>query len=333
MPGVFSTMPAMALTTPFAMHQALTDFETYLSQERRRQPRTTATYMGVLKEFAEFLPREASGETVAIEQVDKALLVRFLTAQARAAGETSSATWNIRLAALRAFYDYLFKQEVIAVNPALRVDRQSVHANQPVPLSLDEMLGLIEAFERHSPSALKSRNVALAQVFMHCGLRVQEVVSLRLDQVDLVGGFLLDVRTKGGKKLSSPMNDVVTQAISTYLRDRRTLVFPEEPAELFVCRNGMPLSVRLVQQLVKGYAKRAGITRRVTPHLLRHSSASELVELGINLRVVQEHLGHASVKTTERYTRVSDPARRSAVDAFGAAWRRRERERQRPTGT
>lgn len=320
----------MVLATPVDMHQALEEFRTYLAKVRRRQPRTVSTYMEVLSAFSEFLPRDEAGAPVEIERVEKALLTRFLTSEVRGSGETSAATWNIRLAALRAFYDYLFKQEVIDMNPALRVERQSVHANQPVPLDLGEMLSLVDAL-RASPTALATRNVALAQVFMHCGLRVREVVSLRVDQVDLTGRYLLDVRTKGGKKLSSPMNDVVTEALTNYLRDRPALVFPDDPSELFVSREGKALSVRVVQQLVVSYAKRAGIARTVTPHLLRHSSASELVELGVNLRVVQEHLGHASVKTTERYTRVSDPARRSAVDSFGAAWRRKERERE--TGT
>jgi site-specific recombinase XerC len=136
-----------------------------------RQPRTIAAYMPVVEDLAEFLPRDRDGNSLSLRAIRRADLSKFLQDQARTERTLSKALWNVRLAALRAFFDYLFKQEVIDVNPAQRIDRFKIKPPPRVPLDLDEMITLVEAVESQSPSAVRTRNVAIVQVLIHCGLR------------------------------------------------------------------------------------------------------------------------------------------------------------------
>jgi integrase/recombinase XerD len=305
------------------MKDAVTAFREYLTIEKGRRPRTVAAYLPVIEGLLEFLPVDEHGEAPQLAALRRADLSRYLQDLARSSATLSKGQWNNRLAALRAFFHYLFMQEVIDVNPASRIERQKIKGPDRIPLTLEEMVALVTAIEKHSPKAVRTRNVAVVQVLIHCGLRVHELAGLRLDQVDLAGRHLLNVRTKGGKKLSAPMNDVVAEAVEKYLlADRDRLLFPDEMPELFATRDGTPLSTRGVQQLVREYAKKAGIKRQVTPHILRHSSATELVEdLGFDIRIAQGFLGHESVKTTEIYVHANRRRPRKAMEALAVAWK------------
>jgi integrase/recombinase XerC len=164
--------------------------------------------------------------------------------------------------------------------------------------------------------------VAIVQVFLHCSLRVGEIVALDVDHVDLDRHLLIDIRVKGGKRLSVPFNDVVAEALEKYLHARDAAVGEKA---LFVSNRKKRMTIRAVQELVKSYGKRAGITRRITPHILRHSSASELAEMGTPLSAIQSHLGHASPLTTARYIHVNGNAVKHAVNELGARWKKRTR--------
>lgn len=292
--------------------------------------RTIARYRDEVHRFAEFLKELPAPPEIG--EADKKVLVTYLRRPTSAGKAPSQSTWNNRLAALRALYEFLFQEEVITVNPALRIERQRVPRPDRLPLSLDEVLALVDAAGRYSPEGYAKRNVALVQVFFHCALRVAEVVSLDLDQVDFENRVLLNVRTKGNKRLSVLFNDVVTEALEAYLIERGKILAGGAEAALFLSRRQRRLSVRAVENLVKHYAELAGISRPVSPHLLRHASATELAEF-VNLRVVQEHCGHASVTTTERYVHVNRSQRRRAVDSLGECWRESVRRRRKPSRT
>lgn len=299
-------------------------FEGYLRAERGRSPLTVERYATALRAFVEFLKSEFEDEPFELENLGKAELITFLREKSQGQqGEVSRSNWNMRLSALRAFYDYLFKTEKIDVNPASRIDRLRIEPTEPAPLSLDEMLRLIEAIEA-GPRSARARNAAIVKVLFHCALRVAELVSLRVDQVDMDNRLLLCVRVKRGKHLSVSFNDVVAEALERYLSERTRCSHTDGAAALFLSNRGTRMSVRSVQEMVKGYAAQADITRVVTPHLLRHSSVTQLVELGTPLRVVQEMVGHESIKTTQRYAAVNSTQRRTASDALAKAWRMRE---------
>ena len=222
------------------------------------------------------------------------------------------------------------------MNPALKIERQRVFPKEPVPLSFDEMLRLVEAVEGHCSSVYKHRNVAILQVLFHCALRVAEVVSLDLLQLDFDNYVFLDVRRKGGKILAAAFNDVVAEALENYLKVRGEHLPEEDEPALFLSDRKKRLSTRAVQAMVKKYADLAGISRTVSPHLLRHSSATQLMEVGTPLRVVQEICGHSSVETTQRYVHVNNGQRKRAVNALGQEWReqsqRRRKEKDVKTG-
>jgi site-specific recombinase XerD len=324
----------------------LEPFETYLRQERMRGAETVKRYVSTLREFCSFLRRAhtdaASGETArrdvsahesgnlvrcahtdaAFSAITHREIASFLRERATTLGRPSPTSWNMALSALRALYAYLNHAEVLSMNPTLKIERQKVTSREPVPLSLDEFLALVEAAEA-SGERYRRRNVAIVQVLFHTALRVRELVSLDIDRVDWAARIFRDTRTKGSKWLSPPFNDMVSQALEAYVAERRTV----SEGAVFVSNRGKRISVRSVQKIVKALGVSAGISRTVTPHLLRHSSAGELADLGTPIRVVQEVLGHASVITTQRYTAVKNGARRQAIDALGARVEQARRSR------
>jgi len=305
----------MSLYSPLDMSALVKDFEAYLRDERMRSPSTIKRYLSIVTDFAAFMTSEPGYEVLDLDRVEKNHLLEFLRREAGASAEPSRAIWNLRLASLRSFYDFLFKREVVSVNPAHKIDRLKVNPKEPVPLSLDEFLALVDAMET-AGGTYRARNVAIAHVLFHCALRVAELVSLEVHQADLSNHVFPDVPTKGAKWLSVPFNDLVASVLERYLSDRPQLARGEASA-LFLSDRGKRLSIRAVQEMLTTYGLKARIGRTVTPHLLRHSSATELVELGTSMRTVQAHCGHASITTTERYVHVKDGARRKAIDALG----------------
>lgn len=325
----------MVLKQPPTMQDVRVAYREHL-ERRGQRPRTIATYTAVLDELVEFLPCDSTGAWISVEAADKAVLERFLSSQARADGTLSADAWNQRMYALRSFYEFLFKAEVINVNPAKRLDRMKVKRPERIPLNFDEMVSYVEVVERDSPPGLRARNVAIVKVFIHVGLRVSELASLNVDQVDFDREFLLDIRTKGGKWLSARLNDTAMEALREWMAVRATLGVPDSEKALFLSTRSTRLSVRAIDELVPLYAAKAGITGRVTPHVLRHSTATEIVETcKLPLRHAQKFLDHQSIKTTEIYVHDSGRLRRETAEAVDAKWKERVAERQalRPTGT
>lgn len=295
------------------MHRLVDAFRDYLRVERTRGAKTIERYVSIINAFERFLAQEP-GDPLALEVAGKPQLTGFLRAESMLSGAPSRSVWNQHLSALRSFYGYLFKQELVTVNPALKIDYLKTRSKERVPVSFDDYLALVDAAESSS-NAYRARNVALTQVFFHSGLRVSEVASLDIEQLDLEHRILMNVRRKGGKFLSAPISDLVAQALERYLPERER--FPSASA-VFLSDRGRRMSVRAVQDVIRTLGERAGLLRSVSPHALRHGSATELREIGTPLEVIQEHLGHESVLTTRRYIHTKDAARREAVDALGA---------------
>lgn len=290
------------------------DFRRHLVEVRHFSPRTVAAYTSLA---AALLAH--AGDASVLAALDRPGVVAFIRLDR--GRPTSKVGWNLRLSGVRAVFRWLVEEGRIARNPTDGIERQHVVQAEPQPLSLAEMVALVSAVETHSRSVYRRRNVALFQVFMHTALRVAEVVSLDLSQVDLPEHLLRGVRRKRGKIFAAVCNDVVAATLEEYLVDRPRLARRPDEQALFLSDRGGRLSVRSVQQLVGRYAKIAGIRRPVTPHLLRHSSATVLASLGTPLRVVQEICGHSSVTTTQRYVHVGERDRFDAADRLGRAFR------------
>ena len=302
------------------MSNILNEYESYQREVRRRSPRTIGNYMPVLREFVVAIAQ--SGEAAALQRVDKSEVRAFLLQPGPSGNPPSAPLWNMRLAAIRSLFSYLVEMDVVPVNVALRLDRQKVHSKERIPLQFEELLRLVDTTGAHSEAGYRSRNVAIVLILIHTALRVAEVVSLNAQQVDFDHSLLLDVRAKGGKLLPVAINDVVVEALQQYLSDREQLHPALDEPALFLSDRGTRLSIRTVQEFVSRFGRLANVSTPVTPHVLRHSAATRLAEIGTPLRVVQEICGHASVTTTERYVHVNGTERRRAVDALATHWRK-----------
>lgn len=297
------------LTT--AMHYLTEAFGGYLRTRLHRQPATVKQYTTVINQFVSFLSVPSTADPTALSTVTKLQLTDYLSQYA-----VTKPVFNQHLAALRALFDYLLDAEVILDNPARRIHRLRFKPKKRIPLSMDEFLSLLRAVEQ-GQGHYRARNRALVLLGFLCPLRVTELVSLNLSHIDWQGRLLDDVLCKGGVSQSLPFPPIVGEALEIYLTQRSAFgVLPEEPA-LFVSDRGTRLSVRQTEELVSSYARRAGINRPVSPHLLRHSSATAQAQRGLSLWGLQQLLNHESIMATQRYVHLLSDLR-PAIEALGA---------------
>ncbi len=321
--------------TEIPMNEVTERFRRYLAEERKLSPRTVASYSRTVRKFIAF-KQEAGGALHAPTLIAESDITSFLRARAPGADRQARGAWNLQLTALGSFFAYLIKEGLMdnETNPAEGIKRVKVRQAPADPPSLDEVLTLIDVVEAQSPPAYRARNVLIVQLLFHCSLRVSELVSLDLEQVQMepaqVGGYrLLGVRRKGGKEQHIVFNDVVATAIARYLEYRATVV-PEGETALLLSDRRKRVSTSAVRRMIRRYAEIAGIRsadRRVSPHTLRHASATEMERDGARPRVIQEHLGHASIQTTQRYLHTNEDEQRLAVDGIGARFKQRRAQR------
>ena len=289
---------------PVAEHDLIEAFTRHLALERRLSVHTVDAYRRDLGQLAVFLHRNRTGLAAATYP----LLRRFL-AQQHTLGYARASIAR-RVGAIHTFYRWAVEDGRLAQDPSLLLGRPKVVNRLPTVLRPAEAAALSEApdlardgrSERDRAFAL--RDHAVLELLYGSGLRVGEVVSLSLDRVDLDRGRVL-VHGKGDKEREVPMSDFATDALREYLGAGRPLLAPEGSAQLFFNRRQKPFSSRDIRAMVERYAGTLLLGRRVTPHTLRHSFATHLLEGGADIRAVQELLGHASVATTQRYTHVS----------------------------
>ncbi|MGB9724213.1 MAG: site-specific tyrosine recombinase/integron integrase [Chloroflexia bacterium] len=257
---------------------------------------TIAAYRQDLEQFAAFLEEEGRPWL----QVDRAVARRFL-ARLQERG-MSPATIARKIAALRSFYGYLVRREVLPAHPLRALGTPKVPDRLPRFLTVEETVALLMAPDLRTPQGLRDR--AILELLYSSGLRVGELVALNLGDVDW-GRREVHVRSKGGRERLALIGRPALRALRTYVRQGRPLLAGRRPTEaLFLNRRGGRLSDRSVRTLVSEYARQVGL-EDVTPHTLRHTFATHLLEGGADLRIVQELLGHARLTTTQRYTHVT----------------------------
>jgi integrase/recombinase XerC len=292
-------------------------FDEHLALERRLSPNTVAAYRTDLRALATFLGRNRSSLTGA----PYPLLRRFL-AQQHTLGYARASIAR-RVGAIRTFYRWAASTGRIGADPALLLGRPKVVNRLPTVLRPDEAAGLAEApggpeappSEEPLVRALALRDRAALELLYGSGLRVGEVAGLTLDRIDLRRERVL-VLGKGAKEREVPLSGYAVDALGAYLREGRPRIAAEGSGNLFFNRRRRPFSERDIRSMVQRYGATLLPGRRVTPHTLRHSFATHLLEGGADIRAVQELLGHASVATTQRYTHVS---RRRLFEAYGRA--------------
>jgi integrase/recombinase XerC len=286
-------------------------FQRFLRWEREAADLTVDQYTRTIRLFLK-----------AEDSFNRESALRFLSSRVKDK-RPSASRWNSRLAALRAYGAYLVSRGQLSTNPTDGLRWRSTHETEKVPLNFDEMLKLLDGFEHQEPF-LRRRNELLVLILLHCALRVSELVSLNVDQVDFNNRVFFDVRRKRGRRLSAPFNDVVATALEAYLAERRKLSSLLDDKALLLTRRRRRISVRAVQKTIQVCAERVGVSspgRAVYPHLIRHSSATHYVAIGTSMAVVQEICGHKNVTTTQRYVHTSLKQRSAAAEEFGRSWR------------
>ena len=273
------------------MHPEIEAFAAHIAQVERASPHTQRAYVSDLRQLAAFLDERGT----ALDAATRDDLRAFLAS--RYAGN-GPATLARKQSSLRAFYEHRVRMGHISDSPARRLVFPRRRFSLPNVVAVDDCFALVEAPSRRTAAGLRDR--AALELLYDAGLRVSELTSL--DVRDVANG-LVRVRGKGGKERVVPLVERARAALEEYLA-RRADLRPKDSA-LFVNRRGGRLTTRSIARHLDRYAVVAGARRHVHPHALRHSFATHLLDLGADLRGIQELLGHASLSTTQRYTHVS----------------------------
>ena len=279
------------------MNQLLDRFLDHLLAERGLSLNTAAAYRRDLADFRDFLHR--LGVTRWPEVGVSEVRAYLHAVDARLAPRSKVR----RLSAIRSLFKYLLRIRAVAENPAAPLRFQKLPKDLPQVLSTSEVETLLAQPRLDQP--LGERDKALLEVFYATGLRVSELAGLELTHLHLRAGYLL-ARGKGEKERLVPLGDYALEALDRYLASGRPrLLKNQRSARVFVNHRGGSLSRQGIWKLIKQYAVRAGIQKNLTPHMLRHSFATHLLENGADLRTLQSLLGHADVSTTQIYTHVA----------------------------
>jgi integrase/recombinase XerC len=273
------------------------EFTRHLALERRLSPHTVTAYRGDLLSLATFLARSGTNLGGATHPI----LRRWLAHQATRGSARSSIAR--RAAAARSLYRYLLRRGHVASNPAATLAAPKLPTLLPDVLKASEAQTLVEAPEGDDPYAVRDR--AILELLYATGIRVAELCRLDVTDLDL-DSARIRVLGKGGTERMVPVGDASREALSRYLRSARAEMEPHDPSDvLFFNRRRKRATPRDIRAVVQKYRAKALSGRRASPHTLRHSFATHLMEGGADIRAVQELLGHSSLGTTQRYTHVS----------------------------
>ncbi|MGH2711594.1 MAG: site-specific tyrosine recombinase XerD [Actinomycetota bacterium] len=299
-------------------------FLDHLSVERGLSGNTIEAYRRDLIRYVEFLRQHGRRNPALVGEPEIASFIQDLSESEYEPGKPYRPASVARtLAAVRSFHKFLVREGDADDDPAEGVTRPKVPRNLPRPLTVDEVGALVAApGDDGKPATLRDR--AILETLYGAGLRISELVGLDVDDVDLDEGSVRALG-KGSKERVVPLGRYATRAVEAYLvRGRPTLASSRSGGALFLNQRGGRLTRQGATNIIKAQAKRAGIRKRVTPHMLRHSFATHLLEGGADVRVVQELLGHASVATTQIYTLVTkDRLREVYFDAHPRARRKK----------
>jgi integrase/recombinase XerD len=278
----------------------------HLTVERGLSQNTLQSYRRDLRRYVAFL---RGRDIVSPEMIDEAALRSFvasLSASTHGPNERPYTATSVArtVSAVRSFHRFLVREGVTTRDPSVAVKQPKLPRSLPHPMTTDEVRRLLETPDTVSPAGL--RDAALLELLYGSGLRVSELVGLDVDDADLEMGSVR-VLGKGGKEREVPLGRFSREAIDAYLtRGRPGFASSVSRGALFLNQRGGRLTRQSVNRILATHVKRAAIERPVSPHSLRHSFATHLLEGGADVRVVQELLGHASVATTQIYTLVTE---------------------------
>jgi integrase/recombinase XerD len=281
--------------TPDAL---IDQFLNYLLVEKGLSQKTLEAYSRDIIRYRNFL---AENKSTAFSEQDTPLILKHLI-QLRKAGLAARSRAR-HLVAIRGFYRFLVQEKILRKDPARLIDLPKSGLKLPHVLSRTEMELLLNAPDTDKPIGI--RDAAMLELLYAAGLRVSELVKLKIQDINLEAGFVR-IFGKGSKERIVPIGSHAREKINTYLKTARSQRLKQRSSPyLFVARAGKPMTRQGFWKLLRRYALQAGLNKKITPHSLRHSFASHLLEGGADLRAVQIMLGHVDISTTQIYTHVT----------------------------
>ena len=287
------------------MNDQIRDYQTYLTSERNVSEHTRMAYIKDVEEYAEFLQKNNF-----IDNIDGILNVAADTVRAYLGylfrRKVKKVTVNRKISSLRSFYKYLIRSGKTKNNPAGMIQSSKTEKYMPNFLSVDEMFELLQAWNDTSTAGLRNR--AMLELFYSSGLRLGELAGLNVMDLDF-DQALVKVRGKGRKERIVPVGAPARQALQEYLAKTKEVRKKNSEdvfnSPLFLNLRGARITARSIARIVDEATKKSKIGRKISPHALRHTFATHLLNAGADLRSIQELLGHESLSTTQKYTAVN----------------------------
>lgn len=282
-----------------AINNILMDYLHYLKVERGLSENTINSYGIDLKLFLEYL-RE--NEIPSFKQVNKEVIVNYMQSEKNNNKANSSILRSV--SSLRKFFQYLAQEKIIEKDPMLLIDTPKKKQHLPQVLTKEEVEKLLRS--PNTGQVLGLRDRAMLELIYATGLRISEIINLKLEDLHLTMGTLQTLG-KGHKERIVPVGDEAIKWVNRYLEEARPKLLKQKRSNyLFLNFHGNNLTRQGVWKNLKAEVKKAGIQKNITPHTLRHSFATHILENGADLRIVQELLGHADISTTQIYTHLSN---------------------------
>ncbi len=275
------------------MNAYIQDYVTYLNTVKRASQNTVASYIRDLNKLTTFLGIDQGKSFSDVNATDLSAYVMDLEQQG-----LSQATISRNISSMKSFFMYLFRQGVVADDYTDQLKPPKLEKKVPDTLSVAEVNLLLEQPQRSTPKEVRDK--AMLELLYATGMRVSELISLKLSDVNLPLGYILCRDTN--KERVIPIENAAKNALSVYINTVRAGICGDSEY-LFVNMKGQPMSRQGFWKLIKSYAKKAGIDKDITPHMIRHSFASHLVSNGADLKAVQEMLGPSDISTTQIYLR------------------------------
>ncbi|MGE0370210.1 MAG: site-specific tyrosine recombinase XerD [Candidatus Dadabacteria bacterium] len=279
------------------MDDLLDSFLSYLVVEKGLSENTLESYGRDLKKFLLFIKSRGTTSAREIKYGD------ILDFMARSREEGLNATTIVRsMVSVKQFFKYLLSEKVLSEDPTAHIKTPKMKKAIPGVISLDDVESILGAPDESTHEGL--RDAAMLEILYATGIRVSELIGLKLNDVNFELGFVV-VYGKGSKERVVPIGDKAREKLLSYLRDSRpALLKSREAKALFVTRRGGGMTRQGFWKIIKAQALKAGVTKKISPHTLRHSFATHLLERGADLRTIQVMLGHSDISTTQIYTHV-----------------------------
>lgn len=292
-------------------------FKAYLQLEKSLSDNSVEAYLRDIEKFTQYLQEESLKTPAQIELKDLQSFVQWVAEL----GMTPTSQARI-ISGIKAFYKYCLLENIVSKDPTTLLEAPKLKRALPDVLSYEEIESMMAQIDQSKPEG--GRNKAIIETMYSCGLRVSELVNLKISSLYLDVGFIRIIG-KGNKERLVPIGRSAVKYINLYKNGIRVHLHPKPGNEdiLFLNQRGSKLSRVMIFLIIKDLAAKAGIKKDVSPHTLRHSFATHLVEGGADLRAVQEMLGHESITTTEIYTHLDREFLRKTLEQFHPAFSRK----------